>query len=384
MKIVIIGPVYPFRGGIAHHSTLLAKALRRANHDVKIISFKQQYPGWLYPGSSDRDPSSQPLNIDATYTLEPLAPWTWMRTARDIIHQAPDLVIIAWWTTFWAPAFAWLGARLRHAKINQIYLIHNIYPHEQRFFDRFLVSLALRQGQGFLLQAENEREKLIKLITKPVPIVNCPHPAYDFFIQKKLNKTEARQKLGIASDTPLLLFFGVVRPYKGLPFLLEALSEIVRKGRPIHLMIAGEFWEDVQKYELMMDRLGVRNQVTIDNRYIPNEEVGIYFSAADLFVAPYLEASQSGAVKIALAFRLPMVVTDILIDELLQKKGKIVQVVPKGDSLALAKAIETVLDQGSGDEAVEEQSVGEEDAWADMVKAVEQIEALTKAPQAEE
>jgi glycosyltransferase involved in cell wall biosynthesis len=384
MKIVIIGPVYPFRGGIAHHTTLLAKALRQATHDVNIISFKQQYPSWLYPGSSDRDPSSQPLSIDATYTLEPLAPWTWIRAAEDIIHQAPDLVIITWWTTFWAPAFTWLGARLRHAKIKQIYMIHNIYPHEQRFFDRFLVSLALRQGQGFLLQAENEREKLIKLIKKPVPIVDCPHPAYDFFIHRKLNKIEARQKLGIASDTPLLLFFGVVRPYKGLSILVEALSEIIRKGRCIHLIVAGEFWEDVQKYERMMDRLGVRNQVTIDNRYIPNEEVEIYFSAADLFVAPYINATQSGTIKIALAFRLPMVVTDILMDELLQKKGKIVQVVPAGDSLALAKAIETVLDQGSGDEAAEEQSVGEKDAWADMVRAVEQIEALTKTPQAEE
>lgn len=380
MKISLIGPVYPYRGGISHHTMALANSLQKAGHKVEIFSFKTQFPGWLYPGASDRDPSQNPLQVTASFILEPFSPWTWNKTIKEILRQAPDLVIITWWTTFWAIPFSYLAASLKKRGVRQFFLIHNVLPHEKRFFDRFLAKLALGQGQGFLIQSEREMQKLKTLVANSRPVLVCPLPNFNFFTQDRLNKKEARRILGIPGDAPLLLFFGVVRPYKGLTYLLEALSELSKKGMDARLAVAGEFWDDVRTYSGMIEKLGLQGCVLIDNRYIPNEKVSVYFSAADLFVAPYVDATQSASVKIALDFGLPMVVTDILMDDLLAGAGSLVQAVPAANSHALAEAIQKALGQPLEDAAGPNPEKAQ-DSWDSMVRSVEKLADLLASQQ---
>ena len=314
MKIVVIGPVYPYRGGIAHYTTLLARALQGAGHDVQVISFKRQYPKWLYPGQSDRDPSREPLTIPAAYVLDPLYPWTWHAAVDTIVRYSPDIVLLQWWTTFWAPAFAFVARAVKAKQIRIGYLIHNVVPHEARPWDKFLAKWALQSGDAFLVQSSGQQDALIALIPD-ARVTLIKHPVYDMFSAQKMDKIAARQRLGLPEDMPLVLFFGIVRPYKGLPVLIDALGQLNMEDSSVGLLIAGEFWEDVQPYREQIARLSLMGKVYIDNRYIPNEELPTIFSAADIFAAPYTSATQSGAVKMALGFGLPVVITEPVLDE---------------------------------------------------------------------
>lgn len=343
MKITLVGPVYPYRGGIAHYTTLLAKALQSAGHEVKVISFKRQYPKWLYPGQSDRDPSQEPLTVPATYLLDPLYPWTWAATIESIRRDAPDLVLFQWWTTFWSFADAFIAHALRAKKIRVGYLIHNVIPHEARPWDKFLAKMALGQGDAFLVQSSGQQETLRDLIPN-ARIELVEHPVYDMFSGEKIDRASARRKLGLPENLPLVLFFGIVRPYKGLALLVDALGQLNSEGHQVGLYVAGEFWEDEQKYREQIQSLNLTERVWIDNRYIPNEELPAIFSAADVFAAPYTNATQSGAVKMAMGFGLPMVVTRPVLDETMRlwvDRG--VFVCPTDDSAGVHAAIKQAI-----------------------------------------
>lgn len=312
MRIVLIGPVYPYRGGIAHYTTRLAQAVKEDGHELKVVSFRRQYPRFLYPGKSDRDPSRAVERVEAEFVLDPLYPWTWRQTVERIKTFAPNLVVIQWWTTFWAPAFWWVARSLKSV-CKVVFLIHNVLPHETRFFDPWLSKWALSQGSGFVVQAESQREKLKELLPKAEPLL-VEHPLYDQFAKRRIDKNEARRRLGLPEDQLVLLFFGIVRPYKGLKNLIEALALVHEQGyRPI-LVVAGEFWENVEEYKKRIEELGLKEVVWIYNYYIPNEEVPVFFSAADVFVAPYTGGTQSGALKIALAFGLPVVASEGIVE----------------------------------------------------------------------
>jgi glycosyltransferase involved in cell wall biosynthesis len=342
MKILLIGPVYPYRGGIAHYTTLLAKALQTAGHEVKVISFKRQYPKWLYPGQSDRDPSQSPLTVPAAYILDPIYPWTWHRAVVAIRQEKPDLVLFQWWTTFWSFAFAFIAKALQKHKICIAYLIHNVIPHEARPWDRFLAKMALGAGNAFLVQSQGQKSALLSLIpTARVELVE--HPVYDMFSEQKMDQNEARQRLGLPKDLPIILFFGIVRPYKGLGLLIEAIGELFTEGQQVGLYIAGEFWEDVEKYKEQIKRLNLDGQVWIDNRYIPNEELPAIFSAADIFAAPYTNATQSGAIKMALGFGMPIIASEAVVEAQSITQNLSIKVIPSSDCLSLKKAIQLWL-----------------------------------------
>jgi D-inositol-3-phosphate glycosyltransferase len=335
MKLAVIGPVHPYRGGISHFTTLLAQNLIARGHDVLTVSFKRQYPRFLYPGTSDKDPSLQPLQVGAEYILDPLYPWTWRRALRRIQAHQPALTVIQWWSTFWAPAYAYLARRLK-----TVYLIHNTLPHEPRFFDPFLAKLALGRGQAFIVQTQREGERLKRLLPHAQTTL-CPHPVYDMLADQRIPPAEARQKLNLPPKEPVILFFGFVRAYKGLGILLQALAELKAAGKSFTLLIAGEFWEDEVACRKQIQELGLVEQVRIENRYIPNEEVPLFFSAADLFAAPYLEGTQSGAAKMALGFGLPLVLSEIIRDG--SEPAGMVEVFPTGDFHALAETISRTL-----------------------------------------
>ncbi|MEM3658410.1 MAG: glycosyltransferase [Candidatus Hadarchaeum sp.] len=310
MRVALIGPVYPYRGGIAHYTTMLYRALRERGHDVLMVSFKRQYPRWLYPGRSDKDPSKRPLVVeDAKYWIDSLNPFTWLTTFWRIWRYQPDMIVLQWWTTFWAPVWWTIGTLARFLRIPLLYICHNVLPHETGWWDPWLVRCVLREGAFFITQSLEEKQRLLSLLPG-VDVFVVPHPVYDMFTSQKWPKEEARRRLGLPMDALVLLFFGIVRGYKGLKDFLIELSRAPYQepaGIRVLLVIAGEFWDDKSSYLQIIQDMGLGEQVVIEDRYIPNEEVPLYFSAADALVAPYRQETGSGVIQMARGMGLPVV-----------------------------------------------------------------------------
>jgi|GEM_PF-65652 len=336
MKIALIGPTYPFRGGIAHHTTLLCRALRR-NHEVHFVSFSRMYPTWLFPGKTDRD-SSRELRIEepAEHLLDGLNPLSWYRVARRICALDPDMVILPWWTSFFALAFRTIArAARRSTNATVLFICHNVIEHEQRFYGTLPARLTLRQGHAFIVHSEPDRTSLLSVL--PDALVRKAFlPVGGSFSRRAPSREEAKRALGIKGN--VLLFFGFVRPYKGLRCLIEALPEVLREI-DVTLLIAGEFWENRADYERLIRDLKLEEHVRIVDRYIPNEELPTYFTGCDAVVLPYVGASQSAVVQLAYEFGRPVIATaagglpDVIED------GATGYLIPPGDTRALARAM---------------------------------------------
>lgn len=350
MKVTLLGPTFPFRGGIAHHTTLLYRAFA-AGHTARLVSFKRQYPRWLFPGQGDRDASAAALHVpEAEYLLDPLAPWTWETTARAIAAGAPDLLVVPWWVIYWAPS---IGAVARYARrlapaMRVAFLCHNVVPHERAPFARALTRWALAPGHAYVAHARPQAEALGALLPGAEVRV-YPHPLYDMFAGAEgPSPAEARAALGLPAGAPVALFFGFVRPYKGLDDLLAALARARAQGLDLHLVVAGEFWDDVARCRARAADLGVAEATVIIDRYIPNEEVPRYYAAADVVVLPYREATQSGIAAMAYGFGRPVIATtagglaDAVID------GVTGLLVPPADPEALAAALVRFFREGWG------------------------------------
>jgi glycosyltransferase involved in cell wall biosynthesis len=367
LKLTIVGPVFPYRGGIAHHTALLEIALSKAGHQTQTISFRRQYPAWLYPGKSDKDPSQKPLRTAARFILDPFYPWTWFQAAKEIIIESPNGVIIQWWTTFWAIPFAILAAKLKSSGLPVIFIIHNVLPHEQRFWDVWLSRRALSKGDAFIVQTNREKDRL-KALFPASKIQVCELPPYWMFHTSKMDKKQSRKSLRLSDNNYVLLFFGFVRQYKGLDILLKALSILRKEDSFPYLIIAGEFWDDLSAYKRMIVDFSLEDRVLIDNRYIPNEEVGTYFSAADSLVAPYTGGTQSGSVSIAVSYGLPMIVTDQVAQGIAIEHRQLLQaVVPPGNVQALAEAIQAVMQKSIKVESQQRRSQGD---WNQLVLTI--------------
>lgn len=340
MKIVLIGPVPPYRGGIAHFTQALAENIVKEGHEVLTVSYRKQYPGWLYPGKSDKDFSQETKITDVVFSFSPLNYLDWKKTLQVIRNYQPDLVIYPWWVTFWAPATSWLLGKLKDLGIPTRVLVHNALPHEGGWIDTMLTKCALKDARDFVTMTEKEAERLRTVVHKTSIIETSAHPVYTQFPLSGLSKVEVRKKLGLPIDAPIVLFFGFVRPYKGLSVLLDAIAILSNKGVKNHLIIAGEFWDDQATYENQIAELGIQDRVMIRAGYIPDSEAGSYFEAADCFVAPYVEGTQSGSIKQAMGYGLPLVVTDIIADPMIRENASGSIVVSAGDSEALANGIQ--------------------------------------------
>lgn len=370
MKVTLIGPVYPYRGGIAHYTSMLAHALNDASHITQVISFRRQYPALLYPGKTDKDPSQNPLKIEAEFLLDPLYPWTWQRTIQPVCSFSPNITIIQWWTTFWAPAFAYLAKHLKRNKLPTVFVIHNVMPHEQRPWDHFLARMALSSGNAFIVQTPREQERLQALLPN-AQIYSCPLPTYHLLRAEESTRAQARCLLKLPDEAFVLLFFGFVRPYKGVHILLEALGKLRGRGKMPVLVIAGEFWQDKQIYLTQVERLGLQEQVRIEDRYIPDEEISNWFTAADCLIAPYVGGTQSAAVSIALAYGLPMIVTQNVAEGISEENlSLLVAVAPPGDVDALAEAIDVAMVRPM--QRYDPQPT-ETSGWERLVKTLERI-----------
>lgn len=342
-NIVLVGPIWPYRGGISHDTAVLANQLAAAGHVVHVISFKRQYPQWLYPGATDRDNSQQPLKMDAEYLLDPFNIFTWFKTAARVKDLKPDLVAIQWWVTFWGIPLGILARLIKRQKHTVVFMIHNVLPHEEKPWDRILAKFALSATQNYFVHSESQKQRLLTFF----PDANVSLTPLSIFTvagTQRIPKTEARKHLALADDEHLLLFFGFVRPYKGLPILLDSLRILKSRGILPHLLIAGEFWQDKQYYVDMIRDYSLSNQVNIMDRYIPNEEVLMVYSAADVLVMPYLEgATQSGVASMAIGYGLPIIMSEIVAQSLGDFQIDTDYVVKTGDANALSAALGNFL-----------------------------------------
>ena len=335
--LAVLGPFHPYRGGIAHHTTLLARALA-SQHPVLGINFTRLYPGFLFPGQTQFDASAEPLapeGFRVERLLDSIGPHTWPRAARAVTHSGCKLLLLQWWHPFFAPAYASVARLVRQRHVRVVALCHNVLPHEASRLDTVLVRLGLGAADAFILQSETDRERLARLFPGR-PHAVTPHPAYTFFARGRVGRDEARQRLGVQG--PVVLFFGLVRPYKGLDVLLHAVAR-ARAQVPLTLLVAGEFYAEKEPYERLRAQLGLEEVVRFVDRYVPNEEVEVYFRAADVVVLPYKSATQSGIVQIALAFERPAIVTRVGGLPEAVRPGETGEVVPPENPEALGEAL---------------------------------------------
>jgi glycosyltransferase involved in cell wall biosynthesis len=338
MRLALVGPTYPFRGGIAHYTTLLCNALRE-RHQVLFCSLKRQYPQWLFPGRSDRDPSQVRPQVDCEYTIDPLNPLSWWRTFQRIQQEEAEMVIFQWWVPYWAFPFAAIASLARHRTSTRVlFMCHNVLPHERHLGDAFLTKLALSQGHSFIVHAQKERSMLERLLPGRL-VRRTAFPTYAPLADTSLSRQMARSGLGIADDQQMLLFFGFVREYKGLRYLLLAMPEVLDVLPMAHLWIVGEFWDDPFPYQQLIHSLEIEEHVTIVNRYVPNEELPRYFQSADIVVLPYIDATQSAVVQLAYGFGRPVITTDVGGLREVVQEGLTGLLVPPGDSSTFAQAI---------------------------------------------
>jgi len=372
VRWVITGPVYPYRGGIAHFTTALAKAAGD-QHDVYTVSFSRLYPQLFFPGSSTKDPSASPQRVDTFALLDSLNPISWRQVAEKIRDIQPQLAIFQWWTTFLAPCFGLITYWLKRWDIPVIYIIHNVLPHEPGPLDRWITKKALSHASGYVLLSEHERQRLISIFPlSSQRTVVYPHPVYEHIPKAAVTREVARRHLELPESKSLLLFFGFVRPYKGVLPLLESLATLKKNGQSVFLVIAGEIWHDSVRYRNEVERLDIQDCVRFDNRYIPDEEVPLYFAAADLFVAPYLRGTQSGSLRIAVNHDIPMVVSQQLVEGLESIQPGRLLAVPPGDVPALTAAIAQQLER-SKITAIPENRIEKTATWDQLVWVISDL-----------
>jgi len=340
-KIALIGPVYPYKGGIAHYTGLMYKTLAK-KYDVQMISYKMQYPKILFK-KEQKDFSNKKFEIKGTdYLINTANPFNIIAAAKKIKKMSPDLIIIQWWHPYFAPCYWLLQQFLKKVRI--VFLCHNVFPHERFPLDKFLTKLALKKAYGYIVQSKLDETELKELKSNP----NCiftPHPTYSAFKINNLSRQEARKRLLIPNEEKVLLFFGFVREYKGLDCLLNAMALIKDTLDHISLWVVGDFDKDKDKYLSIIKENNLENCVKIVDGYVPDEEVEKYFSASDVVVLPYKSATQSGIVQIAFGFEKPVIVTNVggLPDVVTNEKTGLV--VEPEDIQGLATAIINFFDE---------------------------------------
>ena len=307
MKIAILSPFHPYRGGIAQFSDTLYAELQKEGHEVRAFNFTRLYPDFLFPGKSQyAEERTTADTVDNIRILDSCNPASYFRTTAAIRDFAPDILIISYWMSFFVPAYAHIANRMKK-RCTVIALIHNAIPHEPRPFDRPLAKLFFHQCDGFIVMSDYVRNDLLRLRPDAKYLLH-PHPLYDRF-GKQADKEQARKLIDIPETAGhLLLFFGLIRDYKGLDLLLDAMPQLEEKG--FHLLVAGDCYGDEHKYLQKIDTLKP-GSVIFSNRYIPDKEVPLLFSAADALVLPYRSATQSGVASIAYQYNLPIVATPV-------------------------------------------------------------------------
>ncbi len=366
LRIALVAPMWPLRGGIAHFAASMARSLVARGHDVRPVTFSRQYPTLLFPGKTQLDDGPAPAGVPrAEALLDTLDPRSWRRAARRIAESGADVAVLHYWMPFVAPALGGLARALKRHGVRVVTVVHNALPHEPGPLDRPLARYAMSGADALVVLSESVRQDVERLGVR-VPVSVAAHPAYDHF-GAPVPRAEARERLGLPADASVLLFFGFVRRYKGIAVLLDAMPDVAARVPGVRLVVAGEFYGDEAELRARAAPLG--ESVRFDADYIPDARVADYFSAADVVVQPYLSATQSGVAGIAFHFGRAVVTTDV--GGLAADVGDAGLVVPPNDPKALADALVEIL-AGDRAERLGERAVRRGRAsWGDLSAAVE-------------
>jgi glycosyltransferase involved in cell wall biosynthesis len=305
MRLAFLSTFYPLRGGIAQFNASLTRALRAEGHEVEPWNFRRQYPKLFFPGKTQYvEAGDTALDVGARPLLDSVLPWNWEAAAARIRRAQPDVLLTKYWMSFFAPSLGYVASRMSPST-RCISILDNVMPHERRAFDRPLTRWFLRRQQGFVVMSSSV-ERDLDALAPEAPRIFLRHPLYDHFGPAP-DRAQARRELGLDDGDRLLLFFGFIRAYKGLDTLLEAFDLL--EG-PYRLMVAGESYEPFAPYAERVARSPRRERIELRERYIPDAETALLFSAADACVLPYHQATQSGIALIAAHFGLPLIATD--------------------------------------------------------------------------
>ena len=319
-KIISLGPAHPYRGGLASFNDRLAQQFSVEGHNIEIVTFKLQYPGFLFPGKTQYTDGPAPKDIKITRMLNSINPFNWIATGLKIKKEKPDILLIRYWLPFMGPC---LGTVARIAKLNRhtvvICIFDNVIPHEKRPGDKILTKYFTVSIDGAIVMSRTVLDDL-KTFRENIPVKLTPHPLFDNY-GKLVGREEALAALNLDADNSYLLFFGFIRAYKGLDLLIEAFSDKRLRNRKLKLIIAGEFYEDDTPYRDLIKKHNLENDVIFCDHFIKDNEVSLLFSVADLVVQPYKTATQSGVTQISFHFEKPMLVTDV---------GGLREIVPDG------------------------------------------------------
>lgn len=310
-KCAIVGPAFPLRGGIAQLNESLSTELNKQGVDNAIFSFYMQYPSFLFPGKTQKEAEDRhgPEGVKILSTMSSVNPISWWLTARKIARTKPEFIIVRFWLPFMGPC---LGTVCKWAKkltgAPVIAILDNVIPHEKRIGDNLFTRYFVNQCDGFVTMSKTVEDDLAEFDrSKPRRLLY--HPVYDHF-GEKVEKELARKHLSLPANEKIILFFGIIRKYKGLKLLLKGLAQVKEKTG-LKLIVAGEFYEDRAKYTKLIDKLGLQDHVKVFAGFVDKYKVKYYFSAADIVAQPYLSATQSGVTQIAYHFETPMLVTNV-------------------------------------------------------------------------
>ncbi len=337
MKVIIIGPGFPLRGGISNFNSALAEAFIKQGDSCEIVSFSLQYPKILFPGKTQYEKGSPPDRISILPLINSINPFNWKKVTNYICTQNPDLVIPVFWLPFTGMSVGKIIQRLKYKNFPIISLVHNAIPHDKKIGDYFFSKRFFKQCDAFVTLSQAVADDICLFVKNPVYKV-IPHPVYDIF-GEVVSREIALKKLLLSPDFRYLLFFGLVKRYKGLDTLIETMANELIQSHNIKLIIAGEFYEDQKIYQEQIHKLNLQEHIIIFDNYIPADEVKYFFSACDLVVQPYKTATQSGVTQVAYHFNKPMIVTDVGGLKEIVPNGKVGYVVKKENSQQIAEAI---------------------------------------------
>ncbi|MFA1551620.1 glycosyltransferase family 4 protein [Actinomadura chokoriensis] len=302
MRVAIVGPAFPYKGGGARHTTELAHRLAAAGHEVVIESWRAQYPGFLYPGQQTiAEPEGEPFPA-TRHRLDWRRPDGWWRTGRAL--RSFDLVVLVVLSTVQVPSYLGILAGLRRGAAKNaggcrvVALCHNVLPHERKPYDEPLMKRLLRKVDGVLVHTDAQADVARTLTDRPVRVAEmAAHLPSEGAPAPDDEKVRRR-----------LLFWGIVRPYKGLDVLLRALAE---GPDDVALTVAGEFWSGLDETRELIRSLDLTSRVELRPGYVPAADVPGLFAAADALVLPYRTATASQNVWMAYAHGLPVIATDV-------------------------------------------------------------------------
>lgn len=317
LKIFIIGPAYPLRGGPAKFNENLCEELIMAGHDAQIISFSLQYPNFLFPGSSQFETNAQaPKNIKIHSLINTINPFNWLKVAKFIKQQQPHFILFRYWLPFFGPSLGTIAKLVKH-KTKVLALTDNIIPHEKRFGDKPFTNYFVKNCHGFIAMSKAVLNDISKFTLNKNKVYS-PHPMYETY-GEQVSMSVARARLNLNANDKLILFFGLIRHYKGLDILLEAMANEDIKKQNIKLLIAGEFYEDKKPYLDLIAKHHLQNHIILHDKFIANEDVRYYFCASNLVAQTYRNATNSGVTMIGYYYEKPMLVTNV---------GGLVEIVP--------------------------------------------------------